>query len=367
MTDRLVGYWLVYMQGPDGRYANFNNMDEHTFAGLGLAGLGDPPTGGPASSLLALLESHTPQGDSLLRWGADHGNASYIYWGPEPFYFLWRSNRPTVTEKPALNKAVLFRTAGHAIFQSPTLWLAYNGGWISDKSHHNLDLGSFVLVANNERFAHDPGYNKQETGDHSTLLINEQGQFKGASAKTLRFGSGNHFDYILSDLSNAYQPRANLIRFHRHIIIMRGQYAVILDDLLCQTPAQFDWRLQTSKPIQTEKTRAILHGEKGNLHILSSVSGVQITTGKAALNYVSLSPTMPNNQQTFATILFPVTNDHFPTATFNQGELIITCQTQTDRLMFSQSNNGWMLQSVNNTDATQIPDGTQRTVTLSGN
>ena len=33
-SDKLAGYWDVYMHGPDKTYANFNNMNEDTFKGL---------------------------------------------------------------------------------------------------------------------------------------------------------------------------------------------------------------------------------------------------------------------------------------------------------------------------------------------
>lgn len=85
----MAGYWTIYMQGSDGRYANFNNMIETTFQGLWSNRLAmyDSPAGvetvlrnggydfegGPNAALAALFEALVPVGDSLLLWAADNG------------------------------------------------------------------------------------------------------------------------------------------------------------------------------------------------------------------------------------------------------------------------------------------------------
>lgn len=269
-----------------------------------------------------------------------------------------------VPEKPELDDAVLFRTARHVVLQSPRLWMAYNGGWISDKSHQNFDLGSFVLVANGERFVHDAGYGKKETGDHSTVLVNGFGQPKGASAKTLRFGSGDGFHYVLSDLSNAYEDDAGLTRFYRHVLMVGGRYVVVVDDLACREPGRFDWRLQTRQDLETDGLGAVLKGATRDLHVLSAVQNVAVSKGKGALNYVQISPVSETDRQTFVTILVPVgETGGLPMATFENGILTVKMEGRQDQIVFKQMES-WNLQSVNEVDASAIGDGSERTLSL---
>ncbi len=174
-TQKLAGYWPIYMQGPDGRFANFNDMNEDTSAGLYSRNPRDNE-GGPNAPLCALFESHVPGGDPLLLWAADNGGANFYWEGASPFWFIWRRDCPPAGPEPTLQDAVLFRGAGHAILSSPALWFDFNGGWTSGASHSNNDLGTFVLVAGGERFVNDPGYGITETGDHSSILVNGAGQ-----------------------------------------------------------------------------------------------------------------------------------------------------------------------------------------------
>ena len=65
----------------------------------------------------------------------------------------------------------------------------------------------------------------------------------GASSKILKAESHPEFDYVVGDAGTIYGPP--LTRFHRHLVFVKPDLIVILDDLEAETPARFDWLLHT--------------------------------------------------------------------------------------------------------------------------
>jgi len=303
-TKKLAGYWDVYLQGPDQKYANFGDMNEATFAGLYGQ---DPRTseGGPSGDLCALFEAQVPGGDPLLLWGTDNGDAAFFYGNCSPFWFLWRRDAPPAGPRPELQEAVLFRGSGQAVVQSPTLWLALNAGWTSDKSHFNLDLGTFVLVANGERFVVDPGYDKIETADHSTLLVNGKSQKRDVRATWLRFGSGRKFHYAAIDLTDAV--KGDLKRWIRQVVVVRGAFVVVADDVVGD--ADVEWRLQTAMKVERggEGRSARFVGEKSSLAVVAAApADVELAQGSGAVTWIAGRPKSRHATTNFLTVLAPV-------------------------------------------------------------
>ncbi len=365
ITGRLPGYWDVYMHGPDQLYANFNALPEGTFEGLYAE---DPSGGGPSGALNALLESKVPGGDALLLWAADHGSG-----GASPFWFLWRRPAPPAGPKPELQDAVLFRGAGHSVWQSPDLWFAYNGGWVSDSSHNNRDLGTFVLVAGGERFVNDLGKGAGATSDHSTVTINRSGQFEGARARYRCYGSGDGFHYLASDMTDCYL--VELGRFLRHAVMVEGEYLVLLDDLATPEPAEFTWRMHSKLPATAGNDgRSVrVTGEETDLHLLCAsptaaevkVREQEIRTnhGPVPVHTTTIRPPLAA-EATIVAVLYPTSSGGgVPEATFsNEGRLLIESAEREDEIRFSRSEDGWELQSVNGNDAEQIGTGAERTL-----
>ncbi len=373
-TRKLAGYWSIYMQGPDGKFANFNDMDERTAAGLYSRNPRDNE-GGPNSPLCALFEAHVPGGDPLLLWAADNGGANFYWEGASPFWFLYRRDCPPAGPEPKLQDAVLFRGAGHAILSSPSLWFVLNGGWTSNASHSNDDLGSYVLVANGERFVNDPGYGITATGDHSSILVDGRGQPRNVSGKFLRFGKGKDFSCLACDLSSCY-PGTSLTRWVRHAVMVDGRYIVLLDDLASSAPAQFDWRLQSRRPVrQDQGTAMTLVGSQTDMHVIVAApqgAVVQDATRqmgnsrrhRAVMQTVSVEPAAPTSQTAFLTVLYP-TASGAPAPAVSAGPdgvLKVTGAGRQDTIVFEQTESGWTLGSVNGESADDIPDGRERSI-----
>ncbi len=308
-TEKMAGYYLVGMQGSDGKYANFNDMGDDTFAGLPPKN----PEGGPNATLCALWESKTPDGDKLLAWAADNGGDNYYWRGASPFALLFRGLRPAPPTRPRFQPSALFRESGQTIWQTPpALWFAFNGGWTSDKSHYNLDLGSFVLVAHGERLIWDVGYGKVKTGDHSALLVDGIEQVKAARANYEASAEGDSWRWLACDVSQAYK-NSPLTRWVRHAVLLESDQTapilLIVDDLAASRPVSFETRLQIKGVLTISGSSAVVRGNKAALSIAYAASGPrakpEIASGKGASDYVRAS--LPTTTQTrLITALCPV-------------------------------------------------------------
>lgn len=378
-NEKMAGYWDVYMQSSSQKYANFNNMGEDTFTGLW--GKDGNPQGGPHSDISAFYEMITPGGDPLLLWAADNGGPRFFWEGASAWYFLWRrGNKPRVptSNKPQLQDAVLFRGAGHAIFRTEDIWLAYNGGWISDESHSNRDLGTFVLDVGQERLINDPGYGSGETRHHSTITINGEGQYNGARGKYLKFGSADNYYYISSDLSNVYKNK-DLEKFIRHLLIVKGEnpYIVILDDLAATIPSNFTWRLQTRNEPQKCNENIIISGEKEKLNIIPvtpeekqlSIEEWIHQKNEEPIKCIKLQPKDLVRTTEIITLFYPFREENInfetaPKVNFNgKGVLQINNNKKLeDIIIFDKIGEDWKLKKVNNEDTSEIGDGTQRSL-----
>jgi hypothetical protein len=250
------------------------------------------------------FRAYADVGDPLLLWGADNGGAAFYYRGTSPFWFLWRRDTPPAGEKPKLPDAMLFRDCGHTIWKSDDLWLAYNGGWISDKSHANFDLGTFVLVYKGERFVADPGYGKTATAEHSTLSVNGKDQPKNSQAEYLGWATGKGYSYLISDLSKCYETP--LKKFQRQLVLVDGKMLVVIDDVEADAKTDLDWRLQSRFDITLNKNVATLKGKDNVMHVVSvGPRAAVVSGGKATLNYVSIKPAEAQPEQVFITVLYP--------------------------------------------------------------
>ena len=372
-NKKLAGYWDVYLYAPDLRYANFNDMGEETFHDLW--GINHQVYGGPNSDINALMEN-LAGGDPLLLWAADNGAPRFYWEGASPWFFLWRRGdaKPVAPDqKPKLQDAVLFRGAGQAVLQSDNLWMAYNAGWTSDKSHSNNDLGSFVLVAGKERLVIDPGYGDTKASDHSTIVINNEDQYKGKAGKYLNFGSGKSFHYLVTDVTEPYNPEY-LQKFIRQILMVNGKYFVIVDEIEVKKSAPVEWRLQTRKPAEVlDIQNAVINGVDNQLFVINAADKTQTSIipwkGKnGELNAVSKKPADEGNEHLLVTVLFPAekgkySNDSYPKASFKDGVLTVNDgQNVDDKITFQKQDGRWILKSVNREKDLLIPDASERNI-----
>lgn len=360
LKEKLAGYWSAYMHGPDQRYANIGRM-------VGTWGQGlwsmTRTNGGPASDTAALYESLVAGGDEMLLWTADNGSDRFYWPGASPFWFLWRrEDAPSLDGAPKPNQqaAVLFRGAGHAIFQSDDLWLAFSGGRI----HNRKDLGAFVLVYGKERLVHLPNSNEDTaTGDQSTVLVNGVGQIKDYETDGYKaFGSGENFHYLAVDFSNAYETDI-LERFVRHLLMVNGKYIVILDDLAASEPSEFEARIQTEiEKVSSRPEAALIQGSTATLHVIAkSEAELDVQRGDSVIRYLSIKPKERTKATTLVSVLYPdMIASRAPIVHWSEDGVL---RVNDDIIQFHRDTVGyWHLHSVNGEGTDGITDGRERSL-----
>ncbi|NRA40590.1 MAG: heparinase II/III family protein [Planctomycetes bacterium] len=338
LNKKAVGYWSRYMYAPDKIYANFNDFHEGFLRDMfDLAGQGK--ANHYFAELFALYESKVPGGDPFLLWAADNAHGQWTYGRTAPWWLLWR--RPQVKsskQAPPLDPCVYFRGAGQAVWKSGEWWLAFNGGWTSNRSHWNKDVGTFVLVYGDQRIVRDLGYGKQDTNQHSTLLINGKVQETNLAATTLMHGSTKDLNYIASDLSAMY-PGAGAKRIVRHMILLKKKYLIVFDDISCQKTSSVEQQFQLAHKVSLSGERATITTAKGPI-LMSNASRSQAnwSGGNGATPRLVLQS---NNAQQFQLCTI------FSNAALKHAWNGSTLEIDGQELEFKSTRNGLLLFALN--------------------
>ncbi len=122
--------------------------------------------------------------------------------------------------------------------------------------HVHQDTNHFVFHANGEFVIRDDGYAWKTTTNHNTLLIDGSGQqggeeewFRGAKllercAKPtmLAVKSGEEFDYMVGDGTEAYDPAIGLTKFKRHLVYAKPNTVFVIDEVEMNREAELELR-----------------------------------------------------------------------------------------------------------------------------
>lgn len=169
-----------------------------------------------------------------------------------------------------------------AIFRSAwtnpdALWVGFKAG-SNSVNHGHLDLGSFVLDADGERWACDlgpddynlPGYWESKTIDsrrwgfyrlnnlsHNTLTPDEDRQSPDATASLIAWQSTPERAFAIADLTPAYPGRAK--RFHRGLAMIDRARVLVQDEVQLLTgKTTLTWRMLTPAVVTCEHAQAVL-------------------------------------------------------------------------------------------------------------
>ncbi len=148
-------------------------------------------------------------------------------------------------------EAVLaFRCGPHAGHHALRHYTQSIGG-----GHMCPDAGSFVLFARGDWLVCDGGYARKFTAYHNTVLVNGIGQTGEKSGdwfecvelrrekrgpRMLRAEERAGRAVITGDATAAYEHRAGLRRFWRHVVCPRPDTWVLVDELRAEQPATFE-------------------------------------------------------------------------------------------------------------------------------
>ncbi len=141
-------------------------------------------------------------------------------------------------------------------------------GWKFQKiggGHCHPDINSFQIYAYGKWLAIDPGYKKPKwTKNHNTILVNGVGQLgegtawfdretvAKAKAKStiIKAETGADYDYVIGDADSIYPESAGLKKFYRHLIYIKPDVILIVDELEAELAVQFEWRLHAEESIE---------------------------------------------------------------------------------------------------------------------
>ena len=198
--------------------------------------------------------------------------------------------------------------------------------------HSHPDANSFILFGDGEWLAVAPGATLVKwTDNHNTVVVDGVGQMgegeqwfngklqfkRGRRAGFLIEESRPDYDYIVGDAGSVYREETGVRKFLRHVIYLKPEIIVIVDELSAIKPAKFEWLLHTPGEIQ------ILDGDniliKNNnaflqIAVLSPADAIISSDSKKVpaeypdrdwnqLNVLTLTPAQPCRETTFVVVL----------------------------------------------------------------
>lgn len=232
------------------------------------------PTGRPFN--YADAGDHRNRGSFPMYWLARRfGQPDYLTDGRSDWLGLWLYEKPTTAHPVNQPLARLYRGVDVAFMRSAwgdpnAWWVGFKGG--NNKANHShLDLGTFVIDADGQRWACDlgtddynlPGYFGRQRWTYYRLnshgqnvpLIDGQSQDPAAAAKIIQFGDGSR-PFAVADLSRAYGPAVT--RLWRGVAMAAGEYVLLQDELESAEPVEYVWQMHTEAAVELAGREATL-------------------------------------------------------------------------------------------------------------
>jgi hypothetical protein len=236
--------------------------------------------------------------------GASVGNVNYIlsklYNNP---YLRWHSNQIVSnrsgrealrTHSPGLEslspddlpQSRLFNDVGlvamHSNMADPenNVMMLFQSNPFGAISHNHASQNAFVIEAFKEPLAISSGYRQVhgvphhrqwvwQTKAHNSILVDNEGQVprrRISNGRIFEYREQDDYLYTAGDATRAYGGR--LEKFHRHIIFVRPDYFVIIDDLETSgTLSTYQWLLHAKNEMQVEPEYNTVISTSGNARL----------------------------------------------------------------------------------------------------
>lgn len=139
--------------------------------------------------------------------------------------------------------------------------------------HNHPDINSFQVYAYGKWLAIDPQYERPKwTRTHNTLLVNGQGQLgegktwfdseavlkANASSRLIKCETGESFDYMVGDAENIYPQELGLRKFLRHLVYVKPDVIVLVDELEADRQSDFEWLLHGEQSVEEVRSLSCL-------------------------------------------------------------------------------------------------------------
>ncbi len=146
--------------------------------------------------------------------------------------------------------------------------------------HVHPDVGHFVIFGNGQWLIRDDGYQDKWTDQHNTLLIDgirqlgEGHQWLNGTEclmaksrpRIILANSTADLDHIVGDATAAYPLRAGLKRFVRHLLFVKPDVLIVVDDIVVDASRDLELRLHTeSSDCKPDQTSYLVTGRQAAL------------------------------------------------------------------------------------------------------
>lgn len=147
--------------------------------------------------------------------------------------------------------------------------------------HVHPDVGAISLFAAGELMVVNSDYCYKLTSQENTLLVNGIGQHgdnrqwadnteyyrQKLKPQILRAESHDNYDYTVGDATAAYRPESGLTRFRRHILFLKPDCFLVVDELAANRPSTFELRYHSLLKGKAAGKSAMFGGRRGELQI----------------------------------------------------------------------------------------------------
>ncbi|GIX07027.1 MAG: hypothetical protein KatS3mg115_1430 [Candidatus Poribacteria bacterium] len=157
-------------------------------------------------------------------------------------------------------------------------------------SHSHADQNTFAILKGGRALATPSGYYgpsygmphharyTRQTKAHCGVLVEGEGQLDRSEdpiGKIVAFSTSKRIGYVAGDATDAYGGR--LSRYLRHVVLVRPNFVVILDDLEAPESVTIQWLLHALEPMGLEERNGV--GQS-----------VQLRRGEATLTFLLETP-----------------------------------------------------------------------------
>jgi hypothetical protein len=193
--------------------------------------------------------------------------------------------------------------------------------------HDHDDSNSFYIHRSGRWLAPEvEGYQKLATALHNTLLIDGQGQYRppderhpedliGSDGFLEATANTPNFDYVAADATRRYMNVARLQDVTRHVVFIRPDYLVMLDNLAAESAHQYEWVCHFGESTSMEGNW--IRGNAGGGQILGiGVAAPQpfaATIGDDGRPYVRIRPGSAINDVRLINVLYPTDDNSWNT------------------------------------------------------
>ena len=185
--------------------------------------------------------------------------------------------------------------------------------------HDHDDANTFYIYRAGSWLAPESeGVDQDATAFHNTLLIDGQGQyrasdfdnpddFRGSDGFLQASANTTCFDYVAADATRRYKNIAGVEDVTRHVLFVRPDYFVMLDNLVVTATHQYTWVSHFGQSVSVEDNW--VRGDADDQQTLGvgivSPPSFQTAMGDDGKAFVHIQPTSPTADARFINVLYP--------------------------------------------------------------